>query len=478
MALDRRSFLKAASAAGVALTVGQSLSSLGLAEQPKASEPSPHAYKYRVAFGCWIGDMRSTPLPLQKWPAPQLDEEAVTSFIAAMDVQSRAGFNYLDAWGLFATYGYPPDVTGAFADKDRLAQVIRLLKAAADRGMKYLFGLGLFSWGYDQIVKADPEVQGRSASGQPLEHVMCGAKEKAWRYVEKILDLALGEFDFCGVHLESADLGWCDCPECGGKYGRVGYNVRLNIRAADYVKRKWPGKIVTCIPINWLPLPARRHFDEAEMAHVVELSKHVDCLMDQGWSGTFFPDEKRKDWIRRLHCDYGTSAGLWVYHCVRWDRASYFLPYPKRTCAAIKRHFDDGARGSMFYQGPMSNPGVEINAAVGGRMLADTRRSVEDLLAEVIDLYYRPKSPAAQKKIVQLVLQRRGGVFRPVGPQELRREGNSHAGRTPSDRALRRDAGAGILFAGALPDPRRPAGVQEGADRPAEGPGRPGRRLR
>src|SRR3982750_90807 len=80
------------------------------------------------------------------WPAPHLDEVTVSSMIAAMDVQGRAGFNFLDAWGLFATYGYPPDITSAFSDKARAAQVKGLIEAAARRGMKYLFGMGLFSW--------------------------------------------------------------------------------------------------------------------------------------------------------------------------------------------------------------------------------------------------------------------------------------------------------------------------------------------
>ncbi len=129
------------------------------------------------------------------------------------------------------------------------------------------------------------------------------------------------------MHLESADLGWCQCPECGGKYGTVGYNVRLNIRAADYIKRKWPGKVVTCIPINWLGGSGRSHFDQAEQDRIVELSKHVDCFMDQGWTGTFIPEDQRKAFIGRLHCDYGTSGGLWVYPPGRWDRLSYFLPH-------------------------------------------------------------------------------------------------------------------------------------------------------
>ena len=57
---------------------------------------------------------------------------------------------------------------------------------------------------------------------------MCDANPKSFEYVKKILDFALGEFDFGGVHLESCDLGCCGCPSCAGKDGIVGYNVRIN----------------------------------------------------------------------------------------------------------------------------------------------------------------------------------------------------------------------------------------------------------
>ncbi len=314
LATHRRDFLIAATLAGASLTIGPSGSSLAGGPPDGRAASGDRGYKYRVAFGCWINDMRSEALPLQQWPAPHLDDVTMSSVLAAMDVQARAGFNYLDVWGLFATYGYPPDITGAFDDKDRAARVTRLIEEGSRRGLKFLFGMGLFSWGYDQIIRADPGVRGRDKAGKPMDHVMCGATEKAWGYVEKILDAALSRFDFGGVHLESADLGWCQCPECGGKYGTVGYNVRLNIRAADYIKRKWPGKVVTCIPINWLGGSGRSHFDQAEQDRIIELSRHVNCFMDQGWTGTFIAEDRRKAFIERLHCDYGTSGGLWVYH--------------------------------------------------------------------------------------------------------------------------------------------------------------------
>jgi hypothetical protein len=425
---NRRQFLNAASLAGASLAASLS-SSAGASEQgARPVTSSDHGYTYRIAFGCWINDMRNEALPLQQWPAPHLDEVTMSSVLAAMDVQSQAGFNYLDVWGLFATYGYPPDITSAFTDKLRTATVNRLIEAAAQRGIKLLFGMGLFSWGYDQIIRADPAVRGRNKAGQPLDHVMCGATEKAWSYVEKILDTALSTFNFGGVHLESADLGWCDCPACGGKDGTVGYNVRLNIRAADYIKRKWPGKIVTCIPINWLGGSGRAHFNEAELERIIELSRHIDGFMDQGHTGTFIPDSGRMAFIQKLHCVYGTSGGFWVYHCGRWDRLSYFLPYPQRTAAAIRRHYDDGARACMFYQGPVINPGVEVNIAVGGRILADTRRTAADALAEVIALYYRPRDSGATGKLVEVFLRSEEAYFGQWDPARFQAQGRPMPG--------------------------------------------------
>ncbi len=425
---SRRQFLGAASLAGASLAAADLLSAAGTGREPPPAATLEPGYKYRIAFGCWINDMRSQALPLQQWPAPHLDEITVASIIAAMDVQSRAGFNYLDAWGLFATYGYPPDIASAFADEARAAQVRRLIREARQRGITYLFGMGLFSWGYDQIIRADPAVRGKNKAGQPLDHVMCGATEKAWSYVEKILDAALSNFDFGGVHLESADLGWCDCPACGGKYGTVGYNCRLNIRAADYIKRKWPGKLVTCIPINWLGGSGRSHFDQAEQDQIIELSKHIDAFMDQGWNGTFIADDERKTFIKKLHSAYGTSGGLWVYHCGRWERLSYFLPHPRRTAAAIRRHHDDGARGCMFYQGPVVNPGVELNIALGGRVLVNTHRTVEDALEESIELYYQPRNPAAREDLVELFLQAEEAYFGQWDPLRFSAQGRSMPG--------------------------------------------------
>jgi len=410
MEINRRGFLKSAAIGAAAVAAGGPAKLLASEGTNTADRRTAHAYKYRIAFGAWINDMRNEPLPLQNWPAPQLDDETIDSAIRAMDVQSRAGFEYLDAWGLFATGEYPPDIVSVMTP-ERRKRLKRLFRAARDRHIKIMFGMGLMTWGFDRILQANEHLRGYSIKpdGQKemMSHAMCGAKEESWSYVYKILDFAMSEFDFGGVHLESADQGWCGCPECGGKYGTVGYNCRINIRCADYIKSKWPGKIVTSIPINW----TTTQFTEQEKAEIIALSSHIDCFMDQGWGGTYVAPSERAEYIRALKCDYGTSGGLWLYPSVRWDRSSYFLPYPKRTSQAIKRQFSEGVRGCMFYQGPMANPGTEVTVAVGGRILSDTRGSVDDALAEVIEIYYKPKSSAAHAKLVDIFQRAEEGYF-------------------------------------------------------------------
>jgi hypothetical protein len=398
MSITRRDMLAATCSGAASLIVPRSAPAAEIA--PKPAGPAESAYRYRIAFGAWINDMRRQPLPLENWPAPQFDDETVQSAIQAMDVQAAAGFNFLDAWGLFATYGWPPDIASA-VDDSRRRRLHRLQDAARRRNIRLALGLGTYSWGYDKIIEADAAVRGRNPDGTPHAHAMCDANPKSFEYVRRIVDFTLGQFDFGAVHLESCDLGCCWCPQCAGKDGVVAYNARINRKTADYIKHKWPDKIVYVITINWAP--AGKQFNDAEMAQIVELSKHVDCVFDQGHTGYQIPEAKRRSFIASLHCAYGTSGRLWLYPDTRWDRASYFLPYPQRAAEALAQQFEEGVRGCLYYQGPVTNAGQELMIALGGRMLSNARRKPDDVLAEVLQLLYRPRNAAAAQTLRRIV---------------------------------------------------------------------------
>jgi hypothetical protein len=268
------------------------------------------------------------------------------------------------------------------------------------------------TWGYDRIIVEDPSVRGLDAEGNPHAHAMCGAKGKSWSYIEKLIDTMFARHDFGAVHLESADLGYCMCPECTGQYGVVGYNARLNARAADYIKANHPGVVVYTCPINWTPFRLGEDgrqptFAGDDLAHVIELSRHIDVFMDQGHRGRLLAWED----VPSLECAYGTSGGLWVYHGSRQDRLSYFLPYPLRAAGHLKDHFDHGTRACLYYQGPMVNPAVEVTSAVAGRIMCAPQRDPREVLEEVVELYFRPRNAEVRRRLADVFVGVEEGYF-------------------------------------------------------------------
>jgi hypothetical protein len=408
--MDRRTFLQSASLAGISLAAG-SLAS-GPSTITRGADADKKSYDYKIAFGAWINDMRSDPVPLTDWPAHQFDDCTVDSAIAVMDLMAQCGCKYLDAFGLWATRAYPLDVVSAFQDSARKTLLDRLFTAADQRGVRLFLPLGLMTWGYDEIIAKDPAVRRQDGVANPCPSAMCGAQEKSWSYIEKIIDAAMQQYPFAGIHMESADQGYCMCPACSGADGAVGYNSRLNARCADYVRSKYPGTITMTIPINWLPggmtaVGVTPKFTPEEMNHVLELSKHIDIFMDQGHSWTFTPADR----IAELHCAYGTSGGRWLYHSARYDRLAFFVPNPREVVQNIQKHHALGVRACLMYQGPVVNPGVEINALAGFMALSDVERSWEDILGEIIATKYRPRTPAAGQKLRELVLAIEDGFY-------------------------------------------------------------------
>ncbi len=319
-----------------------------------------------------------------------------------MDLQAQSGYNMFDLFGLFAAWGWPVDIVSA-VDKDRDARVRRILKAAHRRGIKVVYGLGVYSWGFDKIIEHDPAVKG------PNPHAMCASKEESWAWQKKIIDFIL-RYDFDGYHLEASDLGRCTCDACMKKWPvQATYYNEITGRCADYIRKQAPGKYIAAITISWADW--NTGFTEEDKNNLVELSKKVDSILDQGHHGQYIKQSERKAFIERLHCKFGTSAGFWVYPPFRCHRQRWFLPYIQKTGNHIKQLYADGGRTTLYYQGPVTNPGVEVNIAFGGKIMSDVERNVNDVLAEVIEELYQPKTVAAQKKLVETFLLAEDAYF-------------------------------------------------------------------
>jgi hypothetical protein len=390
MDIDRREFVRAASVAGIGLVAGASR----LAANTSTSKPVPNerAFVDRMAFGAWINAVRTEPLPFGSWPPVVLDETAEQSIIRTIELQAKSGYNMFDLFGLFAAGSWPVDIVSA-ADKERDARVRRILKAAHEHGIKIVYGLGVYSWGFDKIIANDPAVKG------PNPNAMCGSKEESWEWQKKIIDFTL-RYDFDGYHLEASDLGRCTCDACMKKWPVMAtYYNEITARCADYIRQKAPDKYLAAITISWADW--NTGFNEEDKNNLVSLSKKVDCIFDQGHHGQYIKQAERKKFIERLHCRFGTSGGFWVYPPFRCHRQRWFLPYTQETAAHAKQLHADGGRSLLVYQGPVTNPGVEVNIAFSGKLMCDVGRDAADVLGEVVDELYQPKNANSHKKLME-----------------------------------------------------------------------------
>ncbi|MCO5241297.1 MAG: hypothetical protein M9904_14700 [Chitinophagaceae bacterium] len=405
--ISRRDFLTTASA-------GSGLSFVQRREQDVIANSFPaisskQGFDYRIAYGCWVNDMRLDPLALEEWPAPNMDEKTVQGVLKALDIQSRFGYNWLDAWGLLATTSWPLNI-GAGVELDRRRRVKEIINAAHQRNIKVIYGMGTYSWGYEKIIENDPSLAARNRDGSFNVKALCDANNRSFEWVKKILDFVMSEFDFDGIHLESFDQGGCFCPQCAGKAGIVEYHCRINKKTAKYIRKQWPDKLINVIPIGWA-MDSNERFTESDKTHIIELSRHIDGFYDQGWHGTYIPEPERAAFIKQLQCTYGTSGGRWVYPAQRWDRESFFIPHVQQQAIAIKKQYTQGVRGIMHYQGPVNNPGTEVNIACGGLMASDPSQDIKQVLSQVIEQLYQPIHPEAHQKLVRIFMETERAYF-------------------------------------------------------------------
>ena len=393
MEMDRRKFLGVTSAAGLGL-----VARVPAANARFAPVPETEGYRYRIAFELWINDVRNEAMTLENWPYGVLDDKTVDGIVRAMDVQSESGYTAIDLAGFWTTYAWPVDVDHVM-DKDRQRRINQILQAAHERKMKVIcFPSGILNWGFDEILKHHPELRTDN------KHEMNPFKEESWQWLYKVFDYAANNYDIDGFHLEAADQGRCKTQECLEKWpDNVAYYCYVTGKLADYLRQKYRDKlIITTIQgfSEW-----GKGFTPEQTEHIVDLSKRVDCLFDQGHRGTYVPQSEWKEFIPKLHCPYGTSGGFWVYPPQRWERSRWFLPYVQRTAKHMKELYEAGGRGVMYYQGPVMNPGTEVNIDFGGRMMTNIGKSNEDALSETLEHLYKPKNQAALRKLVEIYLK-------------------------------------------------------------------------
>ena len=357
-------------------------------------------FENRIAFGVWINDIRNEPI-IENWPSVIFDKKTMDDYKEMMVFLKRAGFNAYDIFGLLTNHDWPMDIKSVITT-ERKQLVEDIINTAHNNNIKIIFGLGVYSWGFDQIIKNDPEVRGTNPSA------MCGSKPKAKEWQEKVIDFITDNFDIDGFHLEVADQGRCKCPDCA-KENNVQYYSRINTQTAQYIKKKSPDKLLlvnTCGYMPWGDFIAEKDFK-----YLHEMGRHIDVLIDGGNHGLFIREEDRKKFIPEFECDYGTSGGFWIYPPQRWDRLRWFIPYMNRNAQHIKKLNINGGRACELYMGPVVNPGTEANIFFNGLLLSDLSRDNKDILTEVVESLYKPKSSGDLGDLVEMFIRAENVFF-------------------------------------------------------------------
>ena len=373
MALDRRQFVAGALAASAA---------------PTSAAPA-EPFRYRGYLG-WITDLATLPDTNAAWPSMKLDDPLLRDYTETFRLMRQWKLQDLCIWGLYVSRSWPVDLQSSVpADRGRAVQ--KLIDDAHKHGVRVISGLGVYSWGFDQILKAHPHLSKGNASA------MCGSEDASWEWMRKVIDYVFTRFPIDGVSMQSADQGRCPCDKCK-RFTDTEYHARLNIRCAEYIHAKYPGKLVAVS--GW----GMRFADPASLPHLVALGKNIDYLIDVRDSSRQKDPGLRKRIISALPCAFGTLGGPQVEPPQHWPRDRWFLPTLRYVGEHLETLHAEGGRACEWFYHILANPGCELSTWVAAQVLADPGAGWRKHLNSSIEQIYKTTKPSLRDGLTEAFL--------------------------------------------------------------------------
>lgn len=367
----------------------------------RARSTSAGSFRHRGYLG-WITDLASEPDTNAQWPSMRLDERLLKDYRQSFDLMAHLGFNEISIWGLYVSGAWPTDIKSCIApDRDRAVRT--LIDDAHRRGIKVLSGLGVYSWGFEEIIKANPQL----ARTGPL--TMCASEPQAWTWMQKVIDFVFTQFPIDGVSMQSADQGRCRCPQCQA-YSDPQYHAELNSRVGRYIRDRWPGKV---IGVNCWGLPLG---DPASFESLRKTSRMVDYIIDARGTSRWESKTSRQELIRTLACDFGTIGGPQVEPPQHWARDRWFMPTLRRTGEHLASLWADGGRACEYFFHILANPGDEISMRLAGRILKEPQVSWERHLHAAVKEMFEADRDDVCISLAQLLLRAEEAYFRHLPP--------------------------------------------------------------
>jgi hypothetical protein len=312
------------------------------------------------------------------------------------------GFNEISIWGLYVSRAWPVDIKSAVS-RERGAMVEKLIDEAHRLNIRVYSGLGVYSWGFEDIIKAHPDL------GRGNPRALCASEPASWEWMRKVIDFVFTRFAIDGVSMQSADQGRCACHQCRA-YTDAEYHALLNVRVSDYIRDRWPKKT---IGVNSWGMK----FEEPEtLPSLVKISQKVDYLIDVHDTSRRRQPEYRRKVIQSLACDFGTLGGPQVEPPQHWERDQWFLPTLKRVGEHLRGLAHEGGKACEYFFHILANPGDELSLWLAGKVLSNPAETWDrHLVSSVEELYQVPKS-STRDALAQLFLRAEEAYFKHLHP--------------------------------------------------------------
>jgi len=346
------------------------------------SANAPAGFRERAYLG-WITDLDSRPDAQASWPSMRLDPALIEDYRRTFASMKRLGYNAIVIWGFYVSRSWPLDIPSA-VPADRGALVAELIDAAHEQGIRVYTGLGVYSWGFEEIIRANP----RLSRGNPS--AMCASQPESWDWMRKVMDFAMTRFPVDGVSLQSADQGRCNCEQCR-RWSDTEYHTRVDILVSEYIRSHWPDKTIGVS--GW----GMRFDDPKSLPSLAELSKRIDYLIDVRDSARRRRLSWRRKLIRELACSFGTLGGPQVEPPQHLARDRWFLPTVRRGSEHLTELYGEGGRACEYFFHILENPGDEVSFWVAGKMLGDPVTPWrQHLAASIEELYGTSRQPVTE----------------------------------------------------------------------------------
>ena len=350
-------------------------------------------FDYRIAYNCWINDSRIEPISDEDWPSIRIDDGTMYSLNKTMAFLKSAGYNYVDMFGLITNHNWKEDIPSTVS-AERKEQVKRVIEIMHKYGLKLIYGLGVYSWGFDEIITRDERVRGTNP------HVMCASSAQSEKIMQKVIDFVAGTFDIDGFHLEAADQGRCHCESCAHYENDIAYYNDINIRTAGYIRENYPDKLLLINTSGYLRWGDT--FTSGQLKQIEDLGPAIDVFIDVGSHGPFVESNDRPGFIRSFKASFGTANGFWIYPPQRWARDRWLIPHFQQNYHNLKSVYEDGGRSCELYVSPISNPGAEITLLCNGLFCMNPQLSMDMILKKAVERLYSPKSDEHASLIADL----------------------------------------------------------------------------